>query len=312
LAPRFLLAVVLILCWAITLAARHKKAELKSMLISIITVLLAVYMGLGLILYFMQPSFLYSPFREMSYDPGDLGFAFEKVVFKADDGIKLSGWYIPAEKAKLTVLFCHGNGGNMAHRLDTINIFSELGINCFIFDYRGYGTSQGKPSELGTYLDADAAYRWLTEKKKVKPENIIIFGRSLGGSIAAHLAGTVKARTLIIESAFTSYADIGSKFYPYMPVRLFARYSYKTIDYIQQVRCPAMIIHSRNDEVIPFEFGLKLYESANEPKKFIEIFGSHNDGFLHSAEIYKRGWAEWLGFLKDYHSEAKAGFPRIS
>jgi fermentation-respiration switch protein FrsA (DUF1100 family) len=273
-----------------------------TMLISIAVVVFIAYSGLGLVLYFMQPVFLYSPVREVSYTPDELGLDFEKVIFKSSDGLMLSGWYIPANNSEPTVLFCHGNGGNMMHCLDTINILYNLGLNCFIFDYRGYGNSEGKPGEEGTYLDARAAYKWLTEKKGTSPDDIIVFGRSLGGSIAAQLASKVRAAALIIESAFTSYVDIGRKFYPYMPVRWFARFSYKTIDYVKDVRCPVMIIHSRNDETIPFEFGLELYEAANEPKEFVEIFGSHNDGFLVSSEIYKNAWTKWLKSLKKHKS----------
>jgi len=275
-----------------------------SMLIYLAVVLFVAYWGLGLILYFMQPTFLYRPVREVPYTPDELGLDFESVVFKSGDGLLLSGWYIPAENAELTVLFCHGNGGNMFHRLDSINIFCNLGLNCFIFDYRGYGSSEGKPGEEGTYLDVMAAYKWLTEEKKVSPADIIIFGKSLGGSIAAQLASKVEAGALIIESAFTSYVGIGRKFYPYMPVRWFARFSYKTIDYIRDVLCPVMIIHSRNDEIVSFEFGLELYEAANEPKEFVEIFGGHNDGFLVSGEIYRNAWTNWLKFLKEYKGRA--------
>ncbi len=272
------------------------------MLLSFFVVLFIAYWGLGVILYIMQPTFLYSPLREVPYTPDELGLDFENVEFKTDDGLRLTGWYIPVENSQYTVLFCHGNGGNIMHRLDSINLFYKLGLNCFIFDYRGYGESEGKPSEEGTYLDAMAAYRWLTEEKKTSPDDIIIFGRSLGGSIAAQLATKVKARALIIESTFTSYIDIGKKFYPYMPVCWFARFSYRTIDYVKDVRCPVMFIHSRNDETVPFEFGLELYEAANEPKEFVEIFGSHNDGFLVSSEIYKKGWTKWLRFLKEYET----------
>jgi len=297
-----------------------------SMLIYIFVVLFVAYWGWGVVLYIMQPRFLYSPLREVSYTPGDLELDFEDVVFKSEDGLRLNGWYIPASSrgrdrglagrgggspvtlaargAKFTVLFCHGNGGNMMHRLDSINVFRNLGLNCFIFDYRGYGNSEGRPSEEGTYLDVAAAYRWLTEEKKIQPDKIVVFGRSLGGSIAAQLAGRVKVGALVIESAFTSYADIGKKFYPYMPVRWFARFSYRTIDYIKRVSCPVMLVYSRNDEVVPFDFGLELYEAANEPKKFVEIFGSHNDGFLVSGEVYKEAWTKWLKFLKDYQSQA--------
>ena len=270
------------------------------MLVSIIAVLLIAYWGLGLILYFMQPKFLYYPVREISYTPEELGLDFEEATLKTADGLRLSGWYIPVEDSNFTVLFCHGNGGNMMHRLDSINIFYNLGLSCFIFDYRGYGKSEGKPSEEGTYLDARAAYDWLIREKKVSQRNIIIFGRSLGGSVAAELASKVEAGALIMESAFTSYVDIGKKFYPYMPVRWFARFSYQTIDYVKKVRCPVLIIHSRADEIVPFEFGLELYEAANEPKEFVEIFGSHNDGFLVSSEIYRNEWRKWLKFLEKY------------
>ncbi len=273
------------------------------MLISIVVVFIA-YSVLGWTLYFMQPTFLYGPVREVPYTPGELGLDFESVVFKTGDGLQLSGWYIPAKNSKFTMLFCHGNGGNIMHRLDSINIFYNLGLDCFIFDYRGYGSSEGKPDEEGTYLDVMAAYKWLREEKKISANNIIVFGRSLGGSIAAQLASKVEVEALIIESAFTSYVEIGKKFYPYMPVRWFARFGYRTIDYVKDVNCPVMIIHSRGDEIIPFEFGLELYEAANEPKEFVEIFGSHNDGFLVSSEIYKGAWMKWLGFLSEYKSQA--------
>lgn len=270
-----------------------------SMLISIFVVLFVAYWGMGIILYIMQPHFLYCPVREVVYTPDELGMDFEDVVFKTDDDLSLNGWYIPAENSQLTVLFCHGNGGNIMHRLDSINIFYNLGLNCFVFDYRGYGSSEGKPGEEGTYLDVKAAYEWLTKEKGISPNDIIIFGRSLGGSIATQLASKVRSRALIIESTFTSYVDIGRKFYPYMPVRWFARFSYRTIDYIRDVRCPVMIIHSKSDDVVPFEFGLELYEAANEPKEFVEIIGSHNDGFLVSGEVYKKSWTKWLQFLKE-------------
>ena len=279
---------------------------------SILTVLAVAYCGLGVILYFMQSSFLYAPTREVLYDPGQLGLDFEKVLLKTEDDVELDGWFIPAKNAEFTILFCHGNGGNIAHRLDSINIFNKLGLNCLIFDYRGYGNSRGKPSEEGTYRDAMAAYEWLRHQKKLPAQKIILFGRSFGGSIAAYLTGKVEARGLIVESGFTSYADIGQKFYPYMAVRLFARFNYNTIDYIRKVNCPVLIIHSRDDEIVSFDFGLRLYEAANEPKEFIEISGSHNDGFLYSGEVYTEGLANWVRFLRKYQPETLPKIKRIS
>ena len=275
-----------------------------SMLIQFVAVLLIMYLAFAAVLYVKQPKFLYSPEREVFSTPAELGLDFEAVVFKSADGLDLTGWYIPAKNPKFTLLFCHGNGGNMAHRLDSINLFHDLGLNCFIFDYRGYGDSQGKPGEEGTYTDAMAAYKWLTDEKKIPTEDIIIFGRSLGGSIAAQLATKVEPGALIVESAFTSFVDMGKEYYPYMPVRWFARFGYRTIDYIKEVHCPVMLIYSGNDEIVPFKFGLQLYEAANEPKEFIEIFGGHNDCFLTSGEIYTEVWQKWLKFLVEYKSRS--------
>jgi fermentation-respiration switch protein FrsA (DUF1100 family) len=272
---------------------------MSSMTLNIIAMICLAYMGLAIVLYYMQPRFLYEPVREIPYTPAELGLDFEEVYFRTGDRLRLHGWFVPAQNSEFTVLYCHGNGGNMMYFLETVNFINKLGLNCFVFDYRGYGSSQGEPTENGTYLDVRAAYRWLTKKKGVAPKCIILFGWSLGGSIAAYLAGKVKPAGLVIESTFTSYRDIGRKFYPYMPVKWFARFNYPTVDYVRKVKCPVLIIHSRNDEMIPFEFGLAIYNAANEPKKFVEIFGGHNDGFFVSSEAYKKAWADWLIFLKD-------------
>jgi fermentation-respiration switch protein FrsA (DUF1100 family) len=212
---------------------------------------------------------------------------------------------VPAAHDAMTVLFCHGNGGNIMHCLDTVKMFHELGLNCFIFDYRGYGLSEGKPSEKGTYLDVRAAYEWLTKGKAVPAKEIIVFGRSLGGTVAAYLTSEVPVAGVVIESAFTSYPDIGQKLYPYFPVRFFARFKYNTIEYIGRVRCPLMLIYSRNDEIVPFEFGLRLYEMAKKPKEFVEVSGGHNDCFLVSADIYKDAWIQWLNSLRGDRSKSR-------
>jgi fermentation-respiration switch protein FrsA (DUF1100 family) len=274
----------------------------------VVGVLLLAYLGWAVVLYLMQPRFLYRPVRDVVYTPEELGLDYENVVFKSKDGVALNGWWVPAANSRFTVLFCHGNGGNIMHRLDSINVLNELGLSCFIFDYRGYGSSEGKPSEEGTYLDVLAAYEWLTESKKIRAERIIVFGRSLGGSIAAQLAAKVRPRGLVLESCFTSYADMGARFYPYMPVRRFARFGYRTVDYVKQIHCPVLLVHSRNDDVIPFEFGLELYDAAKEPKEFIEIRGGHNDGFLLSSEVYKTAWTKWISSLAgdENHADQQA------
>ena len=275
------------------------------LIIQIAAVLIIAYSVLGWSLFFLQPSFLYRPVRGVIYTPEEIDLEYENITFETPDGVRLNGWFIPSPNAKYTILFCHGNGGNIMHRLDSINIFYELGLNCFIFDYRGYGNSTGKPSEEGTYTDARAAYDWLIKDKKIRPENIIVFGRSLGGSIGANLAANAEVGGLVVESSFTSFVDIGKKFYPYMPVKWFARFKYETINYIREVNYPVMVIHSRNDELIPFELGQEIFEAANEPKKFVEIYGGHNDGFLLSNDIYIKGWQDWLKLLEQYEDTSE-------
>ena len=245
-----------------------------------------VYACLVAILSIFQAKFIYFPQRQLDATPEAIGLVYETVHFETSDGIKLSAWFIPAQNARGVVLFCHGNAGNISHRLDSINIFNRLGLSVFIFDYRGFGQSQGATTEQGTYLDAEAAWDYLIKKKQ---QNIFIFGRSLGGAIATWLAQHNTPTALIIESTFTSTRDVAAKFYPFLPVRLFLRFKYNAKKYIQQVNCPVLIIHSRNDELIPFNHGRQLFETANEPKEFLEIQGSHNDGFYVSGKLYQEG-----------------------
>jgi fermentation-respiration switch protein FrsA (DUF1100 family) len=278
---------------------------MASLLLYPVGILILIYVGWGLVLLFMQPKLLYQPIRDVSFAPADLGLEYEEVAFQSADGVKLTGGYLPGKNAPFTILFCHGNGGNIMHLLDSLNLFYNLGLSCFIFDYRGYGNSAGRPTEAGTYLDAQAAYDWLTGEKGVPADQVILLGRSLGGSIAAHLASRVQVGGLVVESAFTSYLDMAARFYPYLPVKLFARFlfRYDTLAHVKEARCPMMVVHSREDELVPFVFATRLFEAANEPKQFVEIFGSHNDGFLLSGDVYKGAWLKWLDFVKDRQSE---------
>ncbi|MBN1818940.1 MAG: alpha/beta hydrolase [Sedimentisphaerales bacterium] len=268
-----------------------------SMVISLSLAVLVVYSLFGWTIYFSQSSLLYKPLKEMPYTPADIGLIYEKVALRAGDGLKLAAWYIPAAHARYTILFCHGNGGNLSYYLDTISLFHEMGLNVLVFDYRGYGVSQGQPAEEGTYLDARAAWDWLVRKKNVAPEHIIIHGRSLGAPIAAFLAAQVTPKALIVESAFTSYEDIAKVFYPYLPVHWFAKFKYNTLQSIRRVQCPVLFIHSRHDELIPFRFALQLYDAAEEPKELLEIEGNHNGGFLYSGRVYREGLLDWIRSL---------------
>ncbi|HDS09656.1 MAG TPA: alpha/beta hydrolase [Firmicutes bacterium] len=232
---------------------------------------------------------VYFPTSSLEGDPSDLGLIFEEVFLDTSDGERIHSWFIPSDENRGTILFCHGNGGNISHRLDTIRIFHELGFNFFIFDYRGYGKSTGKPGEAGTYLDSESAYAYLTGVLNIPPGDIVIMGRSLGGAVAARLGSKYPVRALILESTFTSVPDMGKELYPFLPVKLISRFKYPTIEYVKECKSPVLLIHSRMDEMISFRHFERLLGTVSCPVDVIEIFGSHNSGYIVSEEIYKEG-----------------------
>jgi hypothetical protein len=241
------------------------------------------------LVYIFQSRFVYFPIRTLSTDPSSIGLRFEDVYFETEDGVTLHGWFIPHDGARGVILFCHGNAGNISHRLDSIRVFHRLGLDVFIFDYRGYGQSEGRPTERGTYEDAEAAWRYLIEEHQVLPSEVIVFGRSIGGAVGAWLAQNHKPRLLILESTFTSLRDVAATLYPFFPVKRLLRFEYSTVEYLGGVNCPVLIIHSRNDEIMPFSQGQQLFEVAREPKTFLEISGTHNEGFITSGRDYEEG-----------------------
>ena len=258
-------------------------------LISVGLILFLSYALILVIVYFKQERMLYFPEKEIWQTPDNISLKYDEINFKTKDGLNISGWYIPAENEKGVLLFCHGNAGNISHRLESINIFNSLNLSVLIFDYRGYGKSEGKPSEHGTYLDAEAAWDYLVNVKGKSPKEIIIFGRSLGGAVAAEIAVRKNPAALIIESCFTSVPELGKTFYPWLPVKLISKFKYSTIDKIGSINCPKLIIHSPEDEIISFSHGKSLYENALQPKEFLKIKGGHNEGFLISGKTYNDG-----------------------
>jgi fermentation-respiration switch protein FrsA (DUF1100 family) len=262
---------------------------------SVIIMTAAIYLFSAFYRFATQSYFVYRPDKEMTKDPFNIRLYFEEIIFKASDGTDLSGWFVPVKNHKGIILVLHGKSGNISTRLTFLNYFSrKLGLSVFIIDYRGYGKSEGRPDEKGTYLDAEAAWKYLTEVRKIKPGDIIIFGRSLGGPIAARLAGKVNARALILESTFTTIKDIVAQMHPYLPVRRFFRFEYPTIDYLKKVKSPVLIIHSGEDDYIPFSHATNLYSAANKPKQFLKIKGSHSDNYLKSEDIYVEGIKSFL------------------
>jgi fermentation-respiration switch protein FrsA (DUF1100 family) len=271
-----------------------------------ILVIVACYGLLVAVVYLMQGRMLYLanvPGRALIMTPADVGMEYEEVTVKTADGVSLHGWFIPGHSTE-SVLFFHGNAGNISHRLDSIRQFRSLGLSVFIIDYRGYGQSGGRTTEKGIYRDAEAAWSYLTDRRGIAASEIIVFGRSLGASVAAWLAGRRGPRALIVESSFTSVPDIAQEIYPWLPARWLSRLNHSTRDYVRGVRCPVLVVHSRDDEIIPFRHGESIFAAANERRSLLAIRGGHNDAFLADEIAYLGGLRT---FLRGIRGEQPAG-----
>ena len=272
------------------------------MLWSALQIILLIYLGLMALIYFKQASLVFLPEIDRSFraSPADIGLPFTPVKLATADGESLDSWFVPSDTkrgARGLVVFFHGNAGNIAHRLDYVRMFHDLGLATLILDYRGYGQSSGSPSENGIYLDADAAWLHATHTLGFPANRIVLFGESLGGGVAARLATQKHPAALVLASTFTSVPDMGADLYPLLPIRLLAHIRYDTLTNLSQVACPVLVIHSRNDEIIPFAHGRRLFERAHKPKQFLEIEGGHNDGF-----VFGRG--EWIRKLDEFMQQA--------
>lgn len=267
------------------------------MLSSVLIGGLAVYIGLAAFIYLFQASYVYFPelpSRRVETTPSSAGLAFETLKIATEDGETLEGWYVPAREARATLLYFHGNGGNIGHRVELVEMFHRLGLSVLIVDYRGYGNSTGKPSETGTTRDAEAAWRYLVETRRVPAGEIVLYGESLGGAVAARLTQTHAPRALVLYAAFTSIPDMARHYYPYLPTTLLARYRYDTRAALTAVRCPLLVLHSREDEIVPYRHGEELLAAAQEPKKLVELRGGHNDAPFVSRERIMQAVEELL------------------
>jgi fermentation-respiration switch protein FrsA (DUF1100 family) len=233
-----------------------------------------------MLLRWFENSRVYHPMRQLQATGAELGRPFEDVFFKTSDSLELNGWFFPATanspRAQLVFLNCHGNGGNISHRLGLYQALLGLGANVFTLDYRGYGLSQGSPSEAGTYLDAQAAYHWL-RTKGFAAQNNIVYGESLGGGIASELCVREPTGGLVLQSTFTSLPEIGRELYPWLPVSRLSTIKYDTRSKLPRLKIPVLVMHSRDDGLIGFRHSQENFAAANEPKFFCELRGRHND-----------------------------------
>lgn len=264
------------------------------MILAILSTIVLVYLGMATVMYVFQSNFTFFPRRAIISTPHDAGLAYDAVSFRTEDGVEISAWFVPASEPRATVLFCHGNGGNISDRLEYLEMFHQLHLNTLIFDYRGYGQSGGKPTESGLYRDAEAAWDYLTRKRGTAPGDVVIFGESLGGAVAAWLARAEKPGALVVSSAFTSFPDIAAYHYPYLPARLLCRYRFNTLAYLGRATCPVLVLYSCGDEIVPCVQGRRLYEAVPGPREFLQFHGGHNTCLSVSRESIEAGLDDFL------------------
>ena len=251
--------------------------------------------GILFVLYvrYLENKTLFVPAREILADPSHIGLSFEEVTFGTQDKLRLNGWLVKAPGAKSTLIFCHGNAGNIGDRLGKLEIFHAIGVNVLIFDYRGYGKSEGAPTEGGLYTDAIAAYDYLKGRSDINGEKIIAYGASLGGAVAVDLAAKRDLAAIIIDSSFTNAADMAKRILPFVP-SFIIQAKLDSVARIGSVKTPKLFFHSPHDEIVPYALGRKLYEAAAEPKQFVDLVGTHNEGLFSSVDEFKDGIKKFL------------------
>ena len=258
----------------------------------VVLLVVFVYLGVLLLLRLNESRLIYFPgtSRRLTDPPAALQLPVRRAAIRTEDGLTLGSWIIPAgaDSTGYWMLICHGNAGNLSEfsRPDHYAGLRALGLSLLAFDYRGYGESEGAPSEAGLYRDADAAYRYLRDELRVRPERIIVFGHSLGSTVAVDLAGRVPAAGLILEGALSSVIERGAELYPYIPVRWIGRSRFSSIDKISRVRIPKLFLHARADDVVPLAHGRRLFAAASPPKTFVELNGGHGDAFQIDSATY--------------------------
>lgn len=245
-----------------------------------------------------QRRFLYFPDRGFVAGPADFGLAHEDVELRAEDGTKLHAWWLPLAGATRTVLFLHGNAGNVSYWVEAATAFREAGWSTLLLDYRGYGRSEGAPTEQGTYLDARAAWMHLVRDRGLDPFSIVIAGRSLGGGVATWLAQNHPAAGLVLEATFTSIADVVAKVAPLPGIRRFVRLGYPSLARMPDLDLPLLVVHGRGDDLVPFEQGRALFDAAASPKRFVELRGGHNDAFTIDRDAYVAALREFDAGLR--------------
>jgi len=246
----------------------------------------------------LEDNYIYFPSREVSTTPADFGIQFDELQITTADSVTLHGWYMPIPSSRFTVLHFHGNAGNISHRLLLYRKWQEIGLSVYAIDYRGFGRSGGEPGEQGIYEDARAAWSDVTIRLGLKPEGVIIAGRSLGAAVAAKLASEVKAAGLALETPFSSIPDMASFHYPWLPLRWLAKSQFDVVASVKNVGLPLLLIAARDDTIAPSWMAEKIFAAANEPKTEALLAGGHNNFDHYASRAYAAAWRDWIQMLE--------------
>jgi uncharacterized protein len=241
------------------------------------------YVGLVSMLLFFENWLVYHPTTTAQHwQPPPPGEDIQDVQLTSADGTRIHAWWCPAKDSDLALLYCHGNAGNLSHRgPSSVKLRDLLGVSVLIVDYPGYGKSEGRPTEKGCCQAADSAYAWLTDEKQIAPKKIVLYGASLGGGVVTDLASRKDHRALVLVKTFTSVPDVASELYWWLPApkRMIMSNRFDSLSKIGACHRPVFIAHGTADTLIPYTHGKKLFEAANEPKRFYSMpEANHNDG----------------------------------
>jgi fermentation-respiration switch protein FrsA (DUF1100 family) len=273
----------------------ESRRRVSTILVAVVLLAVGAYVGFAAHLYFTQDQQIFFPQRRVEITPDQVGLPYDPVTLASSDGVTLHGWYITsAAHPRATVLYLHGNSGNIGNCLETARQLVMLGLNVLVIDYRGYGDSTGTPSEQGMYQDAETAWRYLRDTRHADAQEIVVYGHSLGGAVASWLAAKHTPGALILEAAFTSLPESAADHYPWLPVRWLVRYRFDTLESLRKVHCPVLIIHSVDDQVIAYTHGLRLYEAVTGPKAMLDLHGTHNDAARNNPLEYTHGIDNFL------------------
>jgi len=265
-----------------------------------VKLLLIPVLALGIMLGYMvafEDQYIYFPTRDVARTPAAAGLAFEEHDFLTADGVKLHGWYMPGRKDGRTVLHLHGNAGNISHRLHLYRRWHDMGLGVFAFDYRGFGQSEGEPSEEGLYEDGRAALALLLAELNIPAPRIILAGRSIGCAVAAGLAANAGVAGLALETPFTSIPDMAKEHYPWLPLGLLVRSRFDTLRAVGDVHMPLLLVHANDDDIAPAWMAARIFDAAAGPKTAIGLDGGHNDFDIVSERAYASAWKKWLNSL---------------